>query len=151
MNKIIIAALASAKPTVEQLLEIINATSNPEVATEILLGVYETPNIEKVCKRESENEINVEFISFDKFNLTVTYSYNRVNTMYRWIPNDKNVALINAIGSYTWSDDAAKALNMSEDEFKATHTRHTFTSEPSKERYHSTMPLSVWNGEGKRK
>lgn len=151
MNKIITAALASAKPTVEQLLEVINATSNPEVATEIFLGVYETPKIEEVCKRESENEVNVEFVSFDKFNLTVTYSYNRVNTMQRWLPNDKPFSLENAIGSYTWPEDAAKSLGMSEENFKATHSKHTFISEPSKERFNSTMPLSVWNGESKRK
>lgn len=151
MNKIIIEALKGAKPTVEQLLEVINATGNVEVATEILLGVYETPKIEEVCKRESENEINVEFVSFDKFDLTITYSYNRVNTMQRWLPNDKPLSLENAIGSYTWSDDAAKSLGMSEENFKATHSKHTFISEPSKERFHSTMSLSVWNGESRKK
>lgn len=150
MNKIIIAALASAKPTVEQLLEIINATGNVEVATEVILGVYEQPAIEPECKRVSESEVSIEFISFDKFTNTVTFSYNRVNTMKRFIPNNKPVSVENAIGSYTWSEDAAEALNMSLEEFDKTHTMHTFKSAPSTERFHSSMPLSVWNGETKR-
>ena len=151
MNKIIIEALKSAKPTVEQLLEVIYATGNVEVATEILLGVYELPSIEGLCKRESDTEVNVKFISYNKFDNTVTYSYNRVECINRWIPNDKGVELVNAIGSYVWPDDAAAYLKMTEEEFKATHTKHSFKSEPSEKVYHSEMPLDVWNGESKRK
>jgi hypothetical protein len=146
MNKIIISALASAKPTVEQLLEVIAATPNIEVATEILLGVYEQPFMEAECKRKSDTEVNVQYISYDRFNQTVEYSYNRVECINRYIPNDKEVKLENAIGSYAWGDDAANYLKMDRKEFDSTHTRHSFKSEPSEKLYLSTMPLDSWNG-----
>lgn len=146
MNKIIEVALASAKPTVEQLLEVISATPNLEVATEILLGVYVEPTIEEKCKRVVDNETNIEFISFNKFTNEVSYYYNRVPLLHRWIPNDKEVLIENAIGTYAYSDDAAPQLKMTELEFKQSHTRHSFKGEPSTERFHSTMPLSAWNG-----
>lgn len=146
MNKIIIEALKSAKPTVEQLIEVIKATANIEVATEILLGIYEDPIIESICKKESETEVNIQFISYDKFTKNVAYNYNRVECTKRWVANDKEAKIENACCSYVWADDAASFLKMEQKEFEATHTRHSFCSEPSDTMFHSTMTIEAWNG-----
>lgn len=78
MDKIINVALSNAlnKIRVDNLLEVINATGNSRVATEILLGVYEEPIIAQTSK--SSNEVRT-MTRFDKFKEEVIYDYVRTS------------------------------------------------------------------------
>ena len=75
MEKIIRAALTAkfSSINIEALLEVIKVTPNPQIATEILLGVYEPPIIQKYGI--VEDNVIAEFISYNKFTEEVTYKY----------------------------------------------------------------------------
>ena len=78
MNKIIKAALAAKfnASDVEVLLEVISKTENPEVATELLLGIYEQPDVNLAVHPNYEpNQQNKMFIRYDKWRDRVYYSY----------------------------------------------------------------------------
>ena len=57
-----------------QIWEVINATSNPDVALETLLGLYEEPDFSNHLKVYEDHCENI-FISYDKWKDKVYYSY----------------------------------------------------------------------------
>ena len=69
----------------ESLLEIVGATPNPEIATEILCGLYVEPAIEHKMV-VSEREGVLTFMSFDKWNNRVNYSYLQKDTKSTYFP-----------------------------------------------------------------
>ena len=76
----------------EQMLEIMQETSNPEVALEILLGIYEEPegfskepSKEFLKDSKSRNRHDIEFIKFNKFNEEVHYSYYEKEAYQVWL------------------------------------------------------------------
>jgi hypothetical protein len=145
MNKIITVALASAKPSVESLLELINATSNPTVATEILLGIYEDPIINPIPAFEYATESNIEFLSYDKFTEEVTYSYKRVDTVSGWVLNTLEAKLENAVSRNMWAEDVAESLTISVETFKKNYTRHTFVTNVATNLSTASVSLKKWN------
>jgi hypothetical protein len=75
---------------VEALMEVITATPNPRVATEILCGVYTDP---VVCKDKISREGTARtFVSYDKWLDQINYSYMQEKTVYEYFPNsvDRN-------------------------------------------------------------
>lgn len=84
MDKIIAVALKAQFPgiNIDAVLEVINATPNPVVAAETLLGIYEEP----IIANHSMVERNAvcRFVSFDKYKQRVSYkySYTRIRTNY---------------------------------------------------------------------
>lgn len=145
MNKIITVALASAKPSVEALLEIINATSNPTVATEILLGIYEDPIVNPEPAFKDVSEANVKFVFFDKFTEQVNYTYNKVDTYNGWVLNTLEVNPDNVISRNMWAEDVADSLTISVETFKKNYTRHTFIHKVSDVLSCSSVSLKKWN------
>jgi hypothetical protein len=90
MNKVIKVALESKFPSqkgygIDHLLEVIGATPNPTIATEILLGIYEEPLIphKKVIHK---NDGELTFISYDKWLDKVDYSYKVIETKNAYFP-----------------------------------------------------------------
>jgi hypothetical protein len=78
MNKIIKAALAAKfnNANVDALLEVVNATENPEAATELILGVYEQPQINLAAHPNfCPDEQNKMFVRYDKWRDRIIYSY----------------------------------------------------------------------------
>jgi hypothetical protein len=78
MNNIIKAALAAKfnASDVEALLEVVVATGYPETATEMLLGIYQQPDINLAVHPDYQPEQqNKMFIKFDKWRNRVYYSY----------------------------------------------------------------------------
>ena len=73
MNKIIKVALEAKFPGLDltSLMEIIVATGNEVVATETILGIYETPEIPETSIRYNDL---CTFISFNKYKEEVKYS-----------------------------------------------------------------------------
>lgn len=121
MNKIIKALLEAKFPTlnVEDLLEVIHATANPAIATEVLCGLYESPKVEGFGK-DTDSEVNRVFLSYDKYNNKVMYSYNKrkhkVVDVLKARTEEPTFETKEMSGYYT--SDKAKALGITEIEFK---------------------------------
>jgi hypothetical protein len=145
MNKIITVALASAKPSVESLLELINATSNPTVATEILLGIYEDPTINPIPAFENTSETNIQFGSYDKFTEEVSYTYNKVDTFNGWVLNSLETIADNVYSRNMWAEDVAESLTISVETFKKNYTRHTFVTNVATNLSTASVSLKKWN------
>ena len=78
MNKIIKIALESKYPNIdmETLLDVVNATENPTVATEVLLGVYEQPRILSISRITDDNIKEVRsLLEYNKYTDKVSYTY----------------------------------------------------------------------------
>jgi len=108
-------------------MEVISATPNMDIATEILLGVYQEPVFptEPVNPRRiTTSGINLRFVSYDKFNERVTYSYNRNKTIEGyWLKSEEEPTKENCAFSGGWENNAIIALNITMDEFKSNYTR----------------------------
>ena len=93
MNKIMQKLLEVTYPAIntESLLEIVGATPNPEIATEILCGLYVEPTIvHKMVMSEREGILT--FTSFDKWNNRVNYSYLQKDTKSTYFPKGTKVS-----------------------------------------------------------
>jgi len=93
MNKIMQKLLEVTYPAIntESLLEIVGATPNPEIATEILCGLYVEPTIvHKMVMSEREGVLT--FMSFDKWNNHVNYSYLQKDTKSTYFPKGTKVS-----------------------------------------------------------
>lgn len=88
MNKIIEKLLTVTFPTVEinNLLEIVSATPNPELATEILCGLYEEPKLPIKVQDNSVDKKELTFSSYDKWTDKVCYSYIKEKTINGYFP-----------------------------------------------------------------
>jgi|GEM_PF-5112402 len=90
MNKVIKVALESKFPSekgfgITRILEVIEATPNPTIATEILLGIYEEPVIpHKNVIHKNEGELT--FVSYNKWQDRVNYSYDQIETRSAYFP-----------------------------------------------------------------
>ena len=73
MEKIVKIALEAKFPGIDltNLLDVLNATGNAVVATEVLLGIYEEPNIPEHALLY---KTPATFVSFDKYKNSVRYS-----------------------------------------------------------------------------
>jgi hypothetical protein len=79
---------------VDNLMEIIVATPNATVATEILCGVYVEP--EFVKHKLSPNGVARTFVSHDKWNGQISYIYLQEEVKYAYFPEtvDKNTITV---------------------------------------------------------
>ncbi len=86
--KIIQELLKLKFPTVEinSLMEIITATPNPELATEILCGIYIEPNIGSHTRVQHRDRGICTFISYDKWNNELKYSYEEETHKNAYFP-----------------------------------------------------------------
>lgn len=80
MDKIIAVALKVQFPgiNIDAVMDVINATPNPVVATETLLGIYEKPEI--AYQSTVERNKVCTFTSFDKYKEQVKYKCTRTRT-----------------------------------------------------------------------
>lgn len=93
MNKIIKIALESEYPNIEMdaLMEVINATGNPTVATEVLLSVYEPPILDEVSIVQKDKMKEVRLMkSFNKFEDRVYYSYTKTNIVTAYFKSQED-------------------------------------------------------------
>jgi hypothetical protein len=94
MNKIVQVALnATFKPEqVNALIEIINATPNPVMATELLLGIYEEPVLLDVI---NDKGIIKTLTSVNHWENNVRYSYDEEKIIRLYVLSDQDVAEVN--------------------------------------------------------
>lgn len=97
-------------PTVDAdlLMQVIGATSNPRVATEILCGVYMEPQFAQ--QKVSSNDTIRTFAYFDKWGEHVHYTYEKEEVKYEYFPKtvDKNTITAENYKSLacSYNDDA---------------------------------------------
>jgi hypothetical protein len=87
-------ALATKFPqeTISSLIEIVNATVNPTVAMETLLGIYTEPTISQV---KTDTDKLLFFISYNKWDDRVSYYYNDYDSKHIYVSKDTDSNLIN--------------------------------------------------------
>jgi hypothetical protein len=94
--------------SVENLLKVIYATSNPEVAMELVLDIYNEPVIEQ-CVVHDTNGKKLTFISFNAFGREVNYSYEQNKTVHIYVSKDVDVSEITSENyqdyKKSWNDD----------------------------------------------
>ena len=96
----------------ENILEIIAATANPVIATEIACNIYKEPVIADEPSSSFYNKYkskqNVKFISFNKWQHTVHFKYNPVGTKDIWIKKGDELPSFKDCKNYPdhyWWDD----------------------------------------------
>jgi hypothetical protein len=94
MNKIIEVALTGkfGAEAVSSLMEVIGATPNPEMATEILLGIYEKPQIPLIVV----NAQGLEKVAtrIDYWERRVSYSYQEEIRKHIYVADDCDTSVI---------------------------------------------------------
>lgn len=157
MNKIINALLAAKYPNVDvaALSEIVAATPNAEVATEILCGLYEMPIIneqpsEKMLSNRKD-EFNITFLSYNKFNDEITYEYQ--SRKYKSVVVPKNATIdeypdYNTSESASYNDSAnAEKLGITVEEFRNNYKTVIVYGDLSSNKNTRNVSLSTWNGQ----
>lgn len=121
---------------IDRLMEVITATPNAKIAVETLLGIYEMPVI---AKRKEIGKIKATLVSFDKWNDTIHYSYERKKSIGKYVPKDKKEYYENCpIEEYVnfgfkHNDDAIYIYRTTEESETITDTIHLEKWEKAKE------------------
>ena len=100
MEKIIAKLLEVSYPGINTsvLLEIVQATPDPQIATEMLCGLYSYPEIVNTRVMSTSSEGVLTFKSYDKWQDKVHYSYEKAETKSGYFPKTiqkKDVTLEN--------------------------------------------------------
>lgn len=148
MNKIIEFALSTKfGKDIEPIMEVIAATGNPTVASEILLGLYEAPEIpfkDSMLENQKDNKAEIQFQCYDHFKDEVTFTYCRIIRKEAWFKKE-DLPIEELIASKVyWVEDAAKELKMSVDDFKETHERVEYRVEVEERSQSATKTLGEW-------
>ena len=93
MDQILRVALGTIFPKeqIDNVLEVISATPSPDVATAILLGIYETPALNPDAVISDKN---CTIVSYNKWTDQVRYSYLVNDTKHIYIAKDTDTSLI---------------------------------------------------------
>jgi hypothetical protein len=98
MNNLIKTLLELKFPTIDSnnLLEVINATTNPLVAAETMCGIYQEPEIKhlKCTDRYSPKRILI-FEQYDKWTSKVHYKYQQHKSAGYYFPKSLDLSTVN--------------------------------------------------------
>jgi hypothetical protein len=138
MNKIIEVALKGRFGTddLTNLMEVVTATPNPEMATEILLGVYVRPDLPNVVVTDQGLEKTV--VSIDYWTNYVTYSYKEEVRKQFYIDKDTDTSLI-TLDNYKdyerrYDDDNIRSFYLPTGEIRQRQSSCSFSDWLSQER-----------------
>jgi hypothetical protein len=94
METILTVALGTVFPkqNIESIMEVINATPNPNIATAILLGIYEEPVIQRSAVSDDKD---CYFVSYNKWDDQVQYSYMIKDSKHIYVKKGTDTSLIN--------------------------------------------------------
>ncbi len=113
MKTIVEVALATKfdEKQVPSILEIIGATPNPEMATEILLGIYEQPVLKDTAVR---NNVVLTLVSADYWQGRVNYEYQDESkkSFYVHKDTDKSLITLDNYKEYAIDWNAENAVHM---------------------------------------
>lgn len=136
---------------IDSVMEIIMATGNETVATEILLGVYEAPEV-AVIAPNTKYEANRRLVSYDKFKEEVKYSYQPVRELSAWfLKEQEDLSLENSVSQKNWTEDVAKELAISTDDVQRLYTRKVYNREIDPKVKYSSTSLTNWQEDNSEK
>jgi len=94
MQNILTIALGTIFPkeNIQSIMEVIGATPNPDIATEILLGIYQEP---VVCESAMIDGKRCFSISYNKWDDQVKYYYITKDSKHIYVKKDTDTSLIN--------------------------------------------------------
>ena len=94
MQTILTVALGTIFPkeNIDSIMEVISATPNPDIATAILLGIYEEPVIQHSAFYDNKN---CYFISYNKWDDQVEYYFMTKDSKHIYVKKDTDTSLIN--------------------------------------------------------
>ena len=94
MQTILTVALGTIFPkeNIKSIMEVIGATPNPDIATQILLGIYSMPVIQHSAVY---NDRDCYFISYNKWDDKVNYYYMINDSKHIYVNKDTDTSLIN--------------------------------------------------------
>ena len=139
-----------SKEEIPALLQVVEATPNPETAIEVLLGVYQEPTIFKFAN-DGESQAERTLVGFKPISQTVIYTYFPVKSKEAWFRKDeKNLCEATIASSNRWQEDAAEHLGISIEELRENYVRKTYSKVISDTRKEATVDLNSWNYWGER-
>ena len=109
MNKIIKALLEAKYPTAnsDSLLEIINATPNPVLATEILCGLHVEVSLYPMSNLNKDRQ-ECRLLEYNKWTGEVKYEYSRYKTIGMYLPKELDTSVVT---EDNWKAHAVKWSN----------------------------------------
>ena len=136
------------KENIPALLSVVNATENPQIALEILLDIYQYPDIFTVANDSNEQKKRT-FVSFEPIGSQVTYSYYPVTTKEAWFKKDEeNLSEENIVSTKYWSSGVADELGIPEKEVREIYAYKTYETTVSTDINVRTVSLQEWNNFG---
>lgn len=144
MDKIAVIALKSmySEDVLDLLAELIVNSRNPTVALESALDIYELPDLTIGNELlNSTTRANIQFISFNKYEESVTFGYNKVDNEYAWTNNETGIVVSTKESSYYAKD----IVGMTTSEFEEKHTRSITKTTVSDKITITNIALTTWN------
>jgi hypothetical protein len=134
-SKVFRSALESRYPefAVDNLLKVAYATPNAEVAVEMLLNIYEYPELETHVV-SSTSGTKYTLVSYDMFAKIVSYTYEDNKKLHIYVDADVDRDLVNYDNYLSYKQEYSNAKNL----------RSVNVILPEMEKHHSTMELSHW-------
>ena len=129
------------------MLTLISATPHPQISAEILLGIYQKPDLRGTDTKEydAESKTNIRFISLNDIEQTVEFEYNPVNKKYGWVmKGTQNPTEEDVIGGDRWADNMSRKMGISETELKENYEYVMYHHEIRPTRVREVMELSTW-------
>ena len=106
---------------INALVEILDATPNPEMAVEIVLGVYEAPEVSETPMYDMGKQKDfVRMLSYDKWSDQVLYEYRNKKTKQVYVKKDSETPSWEEAASlveYQWNSSPILKLGVSKQEF----------------------------------
>ena len=151
MEKVIRALLATKFQNVDAIMEVINATPNPTVATEIITGIYEEPYWESyLFDLPSNNRWNLTPQSYDKWTNYVTVQFQQKESKHIWICKGQDLPRYEDLMQKEndhWDYDTAKSKGqIPSDAVRSEWSRETVYGEILPQEHTIAYSLADWNG-----
>lgn len=133
-SKVFRSALISkySEYRIDDLLKVAYATPNAEVAVEMLLGIYEYPELEADVISSSGTRYTL--VSYDMFTKTVSYTYEDNKKLHIYVEADVDRDLVNYDNYLSYKQEYSNGKNL----------RSVYVILPEMEKHHSTMDLTLW-------
>jgi len=120
--------------SVDDLLTVIYATPNAEIAMELMLGIYEHPELETDVKSSNTGN-RFTLTHYDMFAKIVSYSFEENKKLHIYIERNANKEDINYENYLSYKQEYANNKELT--------SMHVVL--PEMERNHGTMDLNSWN------
>lgn len=129
------------------LVDVVHATPNAAVATELLLGVYEEPLINTYHgdSFSTDDMDSITFEGYNRFTDEVFFIYRRVTAKHGWFLKDTEGSEKGlCVSTCHYLDDAAKEIGIDEQTFKATYERRVYERTFHKEWSQQSKSRADW-------